>query len=106
MRGGADDLLPLLLMALLFAVALLVPALLGRFVSSGQPPDPETGDDEGGGGPPTPPITPRPPGGGLPLDHSRPARIRLRDARPRWRRLPRRMHTRPHEPARRPARHR
>ncbi len=103
------DLLPLLYTALLFASALFVPALISRFVSPRRPPGPGpgpgAGEDDGGGGPP-PPIPPKPPRGGLPLEVSRPARIRLRDARRLAQRLPARTRRAAREPVRSPARHR
>jgi hypothetical protein len=71
---------PLVLVYVLgvFAAALLVPALLCRFVF---PPDAADSDSDDGWGkrPPQPPIAPSPPRGGVPLPDAEPARARLRD---------------------------
>ena len=67
------------LVALLFAVALLLPALRE---SPDLPPRSDPGSDDGGGrGPRRPPRSPDGPRGGLPLPDAVPARTRLRDHR-------------------------
>lgn len=102
--GGFDP-LALLYMVIVFATALLVPALLDRFSSSHGHPDSDTDEDSGGGGPrrPSPAPFDNPPGGLL-LDEARPARVRLRDGRRLSERLPRRERRPTREPARAPAR--
>ncbi len=97
---GAFDPLALLYMLLVFAVALLVPALLSRFVKSDGHGDSDS-DDSGGGGPRRPPPTPPgPPPGGVPLADAQPARIRVRDGHS----FRRRLSVRERRPARDPRR--
>jgi len=99
--GGFDP-LALLYMVIVFAVALLVPAVLSRFVNPESSGDSDS-EDGGGGGPRRPQPTPsKPSPGGLPLDNAQPSRIRLRDGRPLGQRLPARQRRSAHEPARRP----
>jgi len=100
----ASDLLPLVYTVMVFAFALLVPALINRIFFSQRPSDPDDGDENGGGGR-WPWVPPKPPPGGLPLGESRPARVRLRDARRLAQRIPRRERRRAREPARAPVRH-
>jgi len=100
------DALPLVFTILIFGFALFVPAVISRFVNSDPPSGPEEGGEGGGGGggPPRRPAPPDPPLGGLPLDFSRPARVRLRDARRLAERLPRPERRRAREPTRTPVR--
>jgi hypothetical protein len=106
-HAGAYDPLALLYMAMVFAGALLVPALIARFVFRHGPSDESDDGGSGGGGggglrrPPSPPNAPM---GGLPLDHSVPARVRLRDARRLADRLPPRDRRPAREPGRQPTR--
>ena len=86
---GNFDPLVLVYMLIVFAAALLVPALIERFSSGPSDQDTDEGDDRGGGGPRRPTPEPRAPSpGGLPLDESRPARVRLRDSHRLGQRLP------------------
>lgn len=54
-----------------------LPMIFGR---GGPSPGQSDSDSDGGGGngPPRPPAPPDVPGGGIPLDHAEPARVRLR----------------------------
>ncbi len=102
--SGVDafDPLALLYMLLVFAVALLVPALLSRFVKSDGHGDSDS-DDTGGGGPRRPPPTPAGPSpGGVPLADAEPASIRLRDGHGLRRRLSERQRRPAREPGRAP----
>jgi hypothetical protein len=102
---GHYDPLALVYMLIVFAAALLVPALIARFSRGSSDSDGDGGDGRGGGGPRRPPPKkPGPPSGGLPLDHSQPARIRLRDGRRLGQRLPAPERRPVREPARRPGR--
>ena len=102
--GGYDP-LALVYMVIVFAAALLVPALIQRFTRGSSDSDGDSGDGGGGGGPRRPsPEKPGPPSGGLPLDQSQPARVRLRDDRRLGHRLPARQRRPVQEPARRPGR--
>jgi hypothetical protein len=102
---GNYDPLALVYMVFVFAAALLVPALIARFARGSSDSDGDGGDGRGGGGPRRPPPKkPEPPSGGLPLDRSQPARIRLRDGRRLGQRLPAPERRQAREPARRPAR--
>ena len=84
-----------------FAVALLVAALIGLFVSS--PGRSDSDSNEGGGGPARwPPTPPNPPTRDVPLDDAKQAPVRLRDDRRLSKRLPARRRRRAREPARRP----
>src|SRR6202020_3198335 len=86
---GHYDPLALVYMLIVFAAALLLPALIARFSRGSSDSDGDGGDGRGGGGPRRPPPKkPGPPSGGLPLDQSQPARIRLRDGRRLGPRLP------------------
>jgi hypothetical protein len=68
------------LLGLVFAGALLLPALRDRPEAR---PGSDGGSDGGGGhGPSRPPAPPTGPGGGLPLPDADPAKVRLRDHRP------------------------
>ena len=83
--AGSDPLV-LVYVLCVFAAALLVPALLCRFVF---PPGPSDSDSDDGRewGPSPPPLVPDPPRGGVPLADAEPARVRLRDhGRPLYRR--------------------
>jgi hypothetical protein len=92
-------------MLIVFAAALLVPAVIARFSRGSSDSDGDGGDGRGGGGSRRPPSNkPGPPYGGLPLDHSQPARIRLRDGRRLGQRLPVPARRPVREPGRRPAR--
>lgn len=75
--AGSDPLV-LVYVACVFAAALLIPALLCRFVFPARPSDPDA-DDGWGKGPQQPPIPPDPPRGGVPLDDAEPSQVRLRD---------------------------
>ena len=98
---GDVDPLALAYVLIVFAAALLVPALIMRFSNGPSDSDADEGDGGGGGGPRRPPPEPRTPSpGGLPLDQSQPPRVRLRDDR----RLGQRLPTRPRRPVREPAR--
>jgi hypothetical protein len=102
---GNVDPLALVYTLIVFAAALLVPALIVRFTHGHSDSDGDKGDGGGGGGPRRPPPKkPEPPSGGLPLDESQPARIRLRDGRRLGQRLPAPERRPVREPARRPAR--
>lgn len=105
--GGYDP-LALVYVLIVFAVALLVPALIARFAGGSSDADGDGGDGGGGGGPrrppPEPPGPPGTPSGGLPLEQSGPARVRLRDGRRLGQRLPAHQRRQVREPARRPAR--
>ena len=96
------DPLALVYMLMVFAGALFVPAIIGRFFSSPGPP--RSDSDEGGGGPPRRPVPPTPPPGGIPLENAQPARVRLRDHRRLAQLLPMRQRRAPREPERSPAR--
>lgn len=79
-------------------IVLFLPMVLGR---GGSPPgqsEPDS-DDGGGGGPPRP--MPGRPRGGVPLDESDPARVRLRSHDRLFDRLPARARRRAAEPDRR-----
>jgi hypothetical protein len=101
---GGYEALPLLYTLIVFAAALFLPALLGRFISSPEPPNSDSTEGEGGG-PPRPPTPPVPSPGGMPLDNAEPARVRLRDHRRLQQLLPARQRRpapeRPPRPGRR-----
>jgi hypothetical protein len=101
--GGYDP-VALLYIAILFAAALFVPALIARFVFSPESSDSDSDEDGGGGGPRRPPTMPNPQPGGLPLNDAKPAPVRLRDDRRLAQRLPARQRRSAREPARRPVR--
>jgi hypothetical protein len=102
---GHSDPRAMVYMLIVFAAALLVPALIARFSRGSSDSDGNGGDGRGGGGPRRPPPEkPGPPSGGPPLDQSQPARIRLRDGRRLAQRLPAPARRPVREPARRPAR--
>lgn len=104
-RIGHADPLALVYILIVFAAALLVPALIARFSRGSSDSDGDVGDGRGGDGPRRPPPKkPGPPSGGLPLDQSQPARIRLRDGRRLGQRLPVPARRPVREPARGPAR--
>jgi len=97
---GGVDVLGLVYLALVLAVIFL-PMVLGR---PGPPPgQSESDSDDGGGNDPwRPPPPSNSPGGGIPLEDSEPARVRLRghdrlaDLLPAWgRRRSREPHPRP-----------
>ena len=75
--SGSDPLV-LVYVLCVFAAALLIPALLCRFVFPPRPSDSDS-DDGWGKGPQQPPIPPDPPRGGVPLDDAEPSQLRLRD---------------------------
>jgi hypothetical protein len=75
---AAADPLVLVYVLGVFAAALLVPALLCRFVFPPRRSDSDS-DDGWDKRPPQPPIAPNPPRGGAPLPDAEPARVRLRD---------------------------
>jgi hypothetical protein len=90
------------LLGLIGITVLLIPALR-------EPPPPSSqsdsdSDDGGGKGPPRPPVRPDAPRGGIPLPDAVPARVRLRDERPLFERLPARRRRPATEPGRRPVR--
>lgn len=88
------------LLALLAAVALLLPALRG---GPELPPQPDQGSDEGWGhGPPKHPTPFDLPSGGLPLPDAIPTRVRLRDHRRLSELLPRHERRPAREPQRDP----
>ena len=101
---GGYDALPLLYTLIVFAAALFLPVLLGRFISSPEPPNSDSTEGDGGS-PPGPPTPPGPSPGGVPLDNAEPARVRLRDHRRLQQLLPARQRRpapeRPRGPARR-----
>ena len=99
---GGVNVLGVVYLAIILALV-FVPMLLGH---RGQPPGQSDSDSDGGGGhgpwqPPPPPSTP---GGGIPLDHAAPARVRLRGHERLADLLPARVRKRSREPDRRPVR--
>jgi hypothetical protein len=72
---AAPDPLVLVYVVCVFAAALLIPALLYRYVFPPRPSDSDS-DDGWGNGPPEPPSPPR---GGIPLADAQPAQLRLRE---------------------------
>ena len=89
------------MLALVFAVMLIIPALRDQ----PEPPQHPGGGSDGGGGQHVPPA-PQPPSGpgGLPLPNAEPARVRLREPGRLADLLPRRPRRPAREPEREPTR--
>jgi hypothetical protein len=100
---GGFDIAGLVYLLSVLAVAFL-PLLLGRRGSPPEQSDTDPGDGWGRGGSRKPPTPPSRPSGGIPLDHSEPARTRLRDHSRLADRLAPRERRRAREPDRRPVR--